>query len=73
MDESAAERPRRDFGRDAMKFVLKLLAVIILGPIVLALLIVLAAAAVVAGPMLIDKVKDLMGSGAGPNTGPQTV
>ncbi len=50
-----------------MKFLLKALAIIIFGPILLGLLVVLAAAAVVAGPMLLEKVKEFLGMSSPPN------
>lgn len=52
-----------------MKFLLKALAVIIFGPIILGLIVVLAAAAVVAGPMLLEKAKEFLGMTSGPNMG----
>ena len=52
-----------------MKFLLKLVAFLILGPIVLGLLVVTAAAAVVAGPMLIERAKDFLGMTSGPQAG----
>lgn len=50
-----------------MKLLLKVLAVLILGPIVLGILVVAAAAAVVAGPMLLEKVKEFLGMASGPS------
>ncbi len=56
-----------------MKFVLKALAIIIFGPIVLGLIVVLAAAAVVAGPMLLEKAKEFLGMTSGPAPGSEPV
>lgn len=52
-----------------MKLLLKALAILILGPIVLGILVVAAAAAVVAGPMLLEKAKEFLGMASGPQTG----
>jgi hypothetical protein len=52
-----------------MKFLLKLFAILIFGPIVLGVLVVAAAAAVVAGPMLMEKAKDFLGMTSGPQPG----
>jgi hypothetical protein len=43
------------------KFLIKLVAFLIFVPIILGFLVVAAAAAVVAGPMLVEKAKDFMG------------
>jgi hypothetical protein len=56
-----------------MKLLLKVLALLILGPIVLGFLVVLAAAAVVAGPMLLEKAKEFLGMTSGPQPGPEPV
>lgn len=54
-----------------MKFIFKTLAFLIFGPIVLGLLVVAAAAAVVAGPMLLEKAREFLGMSAGPQAGPE--
>jgi len=56
-----------------MKFLLKAMAILIFGPIVLGLLVVLAAAAVVAGPMLLEKAKEFLGMASGPQAGTEPV
>jgi hypothetical protein len=56
-----------------MKFLFKSLAILIFGPIVLGLLVVLAAAAVVAGPMLMEKAKEFLGMASGPQAGSEPV
>jgi hypothetical protein len=68
--DSNVEGSSHDPKEGDMKLILKILAILILGPIALGLLVVLAAAAVVAGPMLLEKVKEFLGT-SGPNTGPQ--
>jgi hypothetical protein len=50
-----------------MKLLLKIIAILVLGPILLGLLVVLAAAAVVAGPMLLEKAREFLGMSSGPN------
>ncbi|HZT96146.1 MAG TPA: hypothetical protein VFB34_04840 [Chloroflexota bacterium] len=55
-----------------MKLLLKALAIIIIGPILLGLLVVLAAAAVVAGPMLLEKAREFLGMSSGTDTETQT-
>ena len=63
---------RRRLVREAksvMKFLFKLLAILIFGPIVLGIVVVLAAAAVVAGPMLLEKAKEFLGMASGPQSG----
>jgi len=52
-----------------MKLLFKLFAILIFGPILLGILVAAAAAAVVAGPMLIEKAKDFLGMAAGPQGG----
>ena len=49
-----------------MKLLLKIVAILIFGPILLGLLVVLAAAAVVAGPMLLEKAREFLGMSSGP-------
>ena len=56
-----------------MKLLLKLLAILIFGPILLGLLVVAAAAAVVAGPMLMEKAKEFLGMASGPQSGGEAV
>lgn len=55
-----------------MKLLLKALAIIIFGPIVLGLLVILAAAAVVAGPMLLERAKEFLGMTSGPQAGSES-
>jgi hypothetical protein len=52
-----------------MKFLLRLLAILIVGPILLGLLVVAAAATVVAGPMLMERARDFLGMASGPQAG----
>jgi len=52
-----------------MKFLFKLLAFLIVAPIALGIVVVAAAAAVVAGPMLLERAKEFMGMASGPQPG----